>query len=175
MLNQRTIFAHTYFFGRWVRQAVVCVAVAALTACGGRDGGDSGLTITPEPPGTVEDAARRDPTPIGTPRNESLGVGDMDVFRLVPDRPGTLAIDVTGTAQTDFDVTGRDRNGNPVELDTMQGSIIVFITADHIRIGLQVFVQVSAAPGAGSAGTGSYRLETDLTPDTTATSTPPTI
>ena len=176
MLNQRTIFAYTHSFGRWTRQAVVCAAVVALTACGGGDGGGSGMIITPDPPGTIDDAADRGPTDIGTPRDETLGVRDVDVFRLIPPQPGSLMIDVIdGTARTQFEVIGRDRNGNPVELDTMTGSIIVLITADHIGIGLQIFVQVSAAPGAGSVATGSYTLRTELIPDRTATSTPPTI
>ena len=176
MLNQRTIFAYTHSFGRWARQAVVCAAVVALTACGGGDGSGSGImTINPDPPETIDGAVTRDPTDIGT-SDQTLRVRDVDVFRLVPPQPGRLEINVMdGTARTQFEVIGRDRNGNPVELDTMPGSIIVFITGDHIRIGLQVFVRVSAAPGAGSVATGSYTLETRLIPDTTATSTPPTI
>ena len=169
MLNQRTIFAHTYSFGRWVRQAVVCTAaVVALTACGG--GGGSGgpeITITGDAPDTIDAATRADPTDIGT-QDERLSVRDIDVFRFEIRTSGTLDIRVSGAAQTQVQVFRRDgselptrRVGDGVEVDVAAGD--------------QVFVQVSAASGSGSTGTGSYRLKTKLTPDMTASSTLPTI
>ena len=155
MLNQRTIFAYTHSFGRLARQAVAGTAVVALTACGGGDGGSGGMVIKPDPADTIEDASRRDPTPIGI-QDETLSLGDADVFRFVIETSGTLEITVTGVAQARFQVFRSD--GTP--LPTRNGMV-------NVEVGDHVFVRVAAAPGAGSVGTGSYRLETRLIPDTT--------
>ena len=118
-------------------------------------GGDMTITLTPDPPDTIEDASRRDPTPIGI-RDETLSLGDADVFRFVIETSGTLEITVTGAAQAQFQAFRRD--GTPLPI---RNGMVNVEAGDH------VFVRVSAAPGAGSVGTGSYRLETRLIPDTT--------
>lgn len=163
MLNQRTIFAYMHSFGRLARQAAVaCTAVVALTACGGGDGGGD-MVIIPDAPDTIDAATRAAPTDIGT-RNESLGVGDVDVFRFEIKTSGTLEISVTGTALTQVEAFRSD--GTPLPL---RNGMVDVEAGDH------VFVRVSAASGAGSVGTGGYWLETRLIPDTTASSTPSTI
>ena len=161
MLNQRTIFAYTHSFGRLARQVGICTAVVALTACGGGDGGSGEMVITPDAPDTIEDASR--PTNIGT-IDESLGVGDTDFFRFEIPASGILEISVTGAAQARVEAFRSD--GTPLPI---RNGMVNVGAGDH------VFVRVSAAPGAGSVGTGSYRLETRLIPDDTASSTPPTI
>ena len=166
MLNQRTIFAYTHSFGRWARQAVVCVAVVALTACGG-DGGSSDMTIMPEPPGTLDDARNAPITMPGTTIRGTLGSpDDVDFFRFSFDAPGRLMLDIEGTAQTQ--VRAYDGDGN--ELPTLDGSVII------PHQGGEVFVEISADPSAGASSTGTYFIDTAaLPPDTTASSTPPTI
>lgn len=166
MLNQRTIFAHMYSFGRWVRQAVVCTAaVVALTACGG-DGGSPDLLIMP-PPSTLDDARTASVTMPGTTIRGTLGSpDDVDFFRFSFDAPGRLMLNIEGTAQTQ--IKAYDGDGN--ELPTLPGSVII------PHQGGEVFVAISAAPSAGASSTGTYFIETvALPPDTTATSTPPTI
>ena len=166
MLNQRTIFAYTHSFGRLARQVGICTAVVALTACGGGDGGSGNMmTITPDPPGDIDAASRRDPTPIGSTQDETLGVGDVDVFRFEIPRSGTFEIRLSGTVQAQIEV--RSRDGRLIA----SGRTMVEVPVEEG----EVFVKVSAAPGAGSVGTGGYWLETGLIPDMTATSTPPTI
>lgn len=173
MLNQRTIFPYTRSFGRLARQAAVCTAVIALTACGGGDGSGSDMVIVPEQPDTIEEVTR--PTELGRVQGGTLGVGDADVFRFDPTQPGILEISLPNSiAQAQYQVVGRNRDGMTVELPRMGGMVV--ITPELIAQGVQVFVEVSASPGAGSGGTGSYTLEVILRPDgTTASSTPPTL
>ena len=167
MLNQRTIFAYTHSFGRLARQAVVCTAaVVALTACGG-DGGSTDLTIMPEPPGTLEDARTAPITTVGTTIRGTLSSrDDVDFFRFSFDAPGRLMLDIEGTARTQ--IKAYDGNGNRIPV--VDGSVVI------PHQGGEVFVEVSAAPGAGASSTGTYFIDTQaLPPDTTASSTPPTI
>lgn len=176
MLNQRTILPYTRSFGRLARQAAVCTAVVALTACGGGDGSGSDMTITPEQPDTIEDVTRS--STLGTPHPGTLGVGDIDFFRFEPTQPGTLEIDLSNgsIAQAGYEVTGRDSDGMMVELPRGMGGEVI-ITAELIARGVEVFVRVSASSGTGSGGTGRYVLEVTLTPNdgTTASSTLPTL
>lgn len=167
MLNQRTIFAYTHSFGRLARQAVACTAaVVVLTACGGGDGGGTGMVIIPDAPNTIPEASSPEvsATDVGGTVDETLIVGDVDVFRFEIDTSGTLEISVSGTAQVRFRAFSSDGSPLPVRNGMVE-----------VEAGDRIFVEVSAAPGAGSVGTGSYWLETRLIPDTTASSTPPTI
>ena len=114
------------------------------------------ITLTPDPPDTIDEASRRDPTPIGSTQDETLGVGDADVFRFDVSTSGTLEITVTGTALTQVQAFRSDGTPLPIR----NGMV-------DVEAGDRVFVRVSAPPGVGSVGTGSYRLETRLIPDTT--------
>ena len=165
MLNQRT-FTLTPSFGRLARQAAVCIAMVALTACGGGGGGGSDLTIMPAPPNTLEDA-RNAPvtTPGETVRGSLSSPDDVDFYRFSFTAPGRLVLDIAGTAQTQ--VNAYDSNGN--RLPTLSGSVII------PHQGGEVFVEISAAPNAGSASTGGYAFRTTVIPDVTASSTPPSI
>ena len=167
MLNQRTIL--TPSFGRLARQAAVCAAVVALTACGGGDSGSSDLTIRPniDQPGSIQTATNAPATPPGSSVPAQLNPNDRDVFRLVIREPGRLVVTATGTASTRIRVFDKNRNELPVMAD---GTVI--ITAEQTG---NVFVEVSAAPNAGSTSTGSYTFRTNVITDMTASSTPPSI
>lgn len=166
MLNQRTIL--TPSFGRLARQAAVCAAVVALTACGGGDSGSSDLTIRPniDQPGSIQTATDAPATPPGSSVPGQLNPNDRDVFRLEIREPGRLVITVTGAASTRVRVFDKNRK----ELPVVNGAVV--ITAEQTG---NVFVEVSAAPNAGSTSTGSYTFRTNVITDMTASSTPPSI
>ena len=169
MLNQRTIFTLTPSFGRLARQAAVCAAVVALTACGGGDGGGGAdMTIRPnnDQPGSIQTATDAPATPTDSSVPAQLNPNDRDVFRLEIREPGRLVITVTGAASTRVRVFDKDRN----ELPVVNGTVV--ITAEQTG---NVFVEVSAAPNAGSTSTGSYTFRTNVITDMTASSTPPSI
>lgn len=168
MLNQRT-FTSTPSFGRLARQAAVCAAVVALAACGGGDGGGGAdMTIIPnnDQPGSIETARTEPATGVGSSVPGQLAPNDRDVFRLEVNQPGRLAIRVTGAASTRIRVF--DKNG--MQLPVVDGAVV--ITAEQTG---DVFVEVSAAPSAGSTSTGSYTFRTSVITDATASSTPPSI
>ena len=168
MLNQRTIFTLTHSFGRLARQTAVCAAVVALAACGGGDGGGgTDLTIIPtDQPNTIDMAASAPATPIGASVSGQLTPNDVDVFRLEIREPGRLVISATGTASTR--IRAFDKDGNALQIN---GNVVI-ITEDLVG---SVFVEVSAAPNAGSTSTGSYTFRTNVISDMTASSTLPSI
>ena len=168
MLNQRT-FTLTPSFGRLARQAAVCAAVVALAACGGGDGGGGAdMTIIPnnDQPGSIDTAATEPATTVGETVPGQLAPNDRDVFRLEVNQPGRLTIRVTGAASTRVRVFDKNRMELPV-VDN-----VVVITAEQTG---DIFVEVSAAPNAGSTSTGSYTFRTNVITDVTASSTPPSI
>ena len=168
MLNQRTIFTLTHSFGRLARQAAMCTAVAALTACGGGSGGNGDMMIMPpvvEPPSTFEGVIEAEPTTVDSPPvRAEISPDEEHFFRFVIQTPRNLRVSTTGV-ETQF--AAFDRDNNP--LPSRRGSIIVTVTTDLIENkGGEVIIRVS------STETGEYTLASTSLPVDTASSTPPT-
>ena len=169
MLNQRTIFTLTHSFGRLARQAAMCTAVAALTACGGGSGGNGDMMIMPpvvEPPTTFDGVTMPGTeTTVGSPPvRAEISPDEEHFFRFVIQRPSNLRVSTTGV-ETQFAAFDREENLLP----SRRGSIIVTVTTDLIENkGGEVIIRVS------STETGEYTLASTSLPVDTASSTPPT-
>ena len=178
MLNQRTIFtSSTHSFGRLARQAAMCIAVAALTACGGGSSGSGNidmviepLAVYDDPPRSVDEALQRGAVPPRTTVRVSPlsdGEGDPHVSISVSEAPIMSELMVSSNG----DETLTPFAGDGSQLPYRRGSIIVTVTADLIAKGGVVIIRVSDA-------TGEVTLTSALLPpsDTpTPTSTTPTI
>ena len=172
MLNQRTIFTLTHSFGRLARQAAMCTAVAALTACGGGSGGNGDMIIMPlpvEPPNTLmEVISTNEPTEVGSPVQASLPPGEKHYFLFVlNDAQMDLRIVADGVEIKAFDDEGN-------MLRTRPGSIIVIVTDELIARGGKVIIEISSTSSTAAM---DYVLRSTVVPPDpgTASSTLPTI